>query len=243
MSELTFDNIRGIHENRPCIVMGHGPSLNSHIPHLDAYKNNNVVLIGCNEWYKIYNTEPHYWVLANNVQTVKTDLSIMNKRNIPVLYADSVDYNTPRSWISEYVKCPILLYDERHLDGTPCCELHDKNCKNVIPGRPTIYHEVINTTGLEKFYNTCGTVAIHMIAFAVIMKCNPIYFTGIDMNYALPYANNALQKQSINWLHPFTQDFVKSVQILQEHASTYGGKIYTANDQNTFGTFETRNPL
>jgi hypothetical protein len=33
-------------------------------------------------------------------------------------------------------------------------------------------------------------VALHAIAFAIIMGCNPIYIAGMDLNYRKGYASN-----------------------------------------------------
>lgn len=63
-----------------------------------------------------------------------------------------------------------------------------KCCKRINKNRLTIQEELQQVSQHDKHYGTGDSVAFHAIAFAIIMGCNPIYITGVDLNYRLGYA-------------------------------------------------------
>lgn len=177
---IQISDIIGRHENEPAFVMGLGPSLSPHIPKLPALKENGFLLFSTNYWYKIFDDRIDYWVLANNVARIEKHWKVMNDFAKPVFYADSVDF-TNKNFIRNNLTCEYLAYDERHINGAKCGS--PNCCRNVIPGRLSINEELANLSGHETMYGSAGTVALHMLAFAILMKCNPIYIAGIDLNY------------------------------------------------------------
>jgi hypothetical protein len=61
-------------------------------------------------------------------------------------------------------------------------------CNQIIPGRLTIQEKLQEITGYSEHYSTGDSATLHMISFAIIMGCNPIYVAGMDLDYALGYA-------------------------------------------------------
>jgi len=77
----------------------------------------------------------------------------------------------------------ILSYDQRHFDGRPCVTGKKNCCKllELYPGRLTLQEFIQNKYGMKTHYSTGSTVAIHALAFAMILGCNPIYLQGIEL--------------------------------------------------------------
>lgn len=69
--EIKINQIINKHLNKTALILGHGPSLDLIKKDLDLYKKNGIVLFGCNQWFSIYNTSPHYWVMASNDDTIE----------------------------------------------------------------------------------------------------------------------------------------------------------------------------
>jgi len=63
-------------------------------------------------------------------------------------------------------------------------------CSRIVKDRPTIQEYLQQISGAEEHYGTADTVALHAIAFAIIMGCNPIYVAGMDLNYRKGYASS-----------------------------------------------------
>tara|TARA_R100000664_G_scaffold17057_1_gene25935 strand:- start:7453 stop:8316 length:864 start_codon:yes stop_codon:yes gene_type:complete len=69
---------------------------------------------------------------------------------------------------------------------------HDPNercCEQNIPPRITIQEKLMQISGFDQHYSTGDTVTVHAIAFAIMMGCNPIYISGMDLDYSLGYAD------------------------------------------------------
>lgn len=62
-------------------------------------------------------------------------------------------------------------------------------CVRIDNERLTIQEYLQKISDLEQHYGTADTVAFHAIAFAIIMGCNPIYISGMDLNYRKGYAS------------------------------------------------------
>lgn len=167
-SSIEISDIIGRHKDQPAFVMGLGPSLSRHIPILPKLKEKDFVLLSTNYWYRILEERVDYWVIANNVVRIEKHWKVMNDFAKPVFYADSVDL-TNKKFIHDRLTCEYLAYDERHFDAKD--------------GRLTIQEELSKLSGNDEKYSSAGTVALHMLAFAILMKCNPIYVAGIDLDY------------------------------------------------------------
>jgi hypothetical protein len=236
--KLQFKDLIDKHKGKPAIVVGHGPSLNTHIKKICELKNK-FILFGCNEWYHIYQDAPHFWVIANNQQTIKTDINIINTRakDSIICYADSVDL-TDRAWIDKNLFCNYLPYDQRHFNSKPCgC----KSCYQIIPGRLTIQEEFQKYTGSEKRYGSGDTVLLHSLSIAVLCGCDPIFITGLDLDYKKGYAKNKgnlISKVCVKELSHYSGRIVKDLGIINDCAKAIGRTIKVLNPGNSFGVFE-----
>jgi hypothetical protein len=89
-----------------------------------------------------------------------------------------IDYGNNSSIFTPAPNTPIGYFG---FDPTGIC------CRNKMG--TTIQEMLQQTSGYGKHYSTGDTVALHAIAFAIIMGCNPIYISGMDLDYSLGYAS------------------------------------------------------
>jgi|3_EtaG_2_1085321.scaffolds.fasta_scaffold27543_2 hypothetical protein len=296
----------------PAVIACHGPSLNSVKDKiLDLQNQKKLIRFSLNNWFDFFDSEPDYWVLASTVDTIKTYTEIMNKSNVPVFFADTVD-KTSYSFIENNLKCDYIGYDQRHFKGHTCTQIlqsfYEHNTKEdnhdfaeygnniamwqpprykdgagfalprqenniLVPAecceriqnreimiqelwkvvtrpadlifadsknaRLTIQEVLQSTCGHEQHYSTGDTVALHAIAFAIIMGCNPIYIAGMDLDYGKGYAENEDVPVPVNndWSR-LAHNLKNDLRILDESARLRGTKIINLNKETWYHEFE-----
>ena len=77
-----------------------------------------------------------------------------------------------------------------------------KCCNQIIEGRLTVQEKLQEHTGHPAHYSTGDTAALHMLSFAILMGCNPIYVAGMDLDYELGYA---VKNAALNRMHASVQ--------------------------------------
>jgi len=200
MAKLQFKDIIDIHAGKTALVVANGPStkpLLKHIASCSKQKDKYVIFV-CNEIDEMLENVnlkigvdiiPDYWVIASTTLTVGSRFNNFNKlTNGALLFADSADMTRNPE---ELLNIDFLPYDQRHFDNKPCpippelgcCE----KCKDVIPHRITIQEELKNYCGANSHYGTASTVALHMLAFSILMGCKKSYISGVDLDYSLGY--------------------------------------------------------
>lgn len=231
MAKLSFEDIRNKEKGKVGIVCGNGGSLSKYLSEFEELSKNSkdkYCFVNCNEWYEKTNLSADYWVIANNVLTVERNHEIFNNLNIPLIYADSVDLSN-REFVDNKLTVDYLPYDERHFDNK-ACEPRIKCCNEIVPNRKTIQEYLMEITGHNERYDSCGTVGIHMLAVAVILGCNPIYVSGIDMNYKTGYANGKLATKIHGNLSDCAELFGKQSKIIVESAKKIGIEVIQLSD-------------
>ena len=247
---LTFNGIKDLHKGKAALILGHGPSLNRIKGSLESYKNDpNFITISCNHWPKHLNMIPDYWVIANQQFTVAKHLDLFNYFDSTLLYADSCDL-TNKQWVKAHLKCDYLSYNERHFRNLSCYITHPERldpssrhyskripecCKHIEKGRPTIQEYLQKISGYSEHYTYAGTVATHMIAFAMIMGCNPIYIIGVDLDYSLGYADGTQVRDEVYW---HFDSAPAAFRILNETAKKMDISIININPDAKFQQFE-----
>jgi hypothetical protein len=134
--KLSLQDVVSRHENKPCVVALHGPSLNASKNRIsELQKKNKILRISVNEWYEYFDEKPDYWVVSNSEYTIQGSLmsnhiwkernyphDIFNKMDIPLLYNETADL-TDKDLIAEKLKCDYLSYDTRHFKKQTCFEI------------------------------------------------------------------------------------------------------------------------
>ena len=116
-------------------------------------------------------------------------------------------------------------------DGWAGFDLYGRCCKDIEEGEPTIQEHLQSLTKCKKHYSTGDTVALHAIAFAILMGCNPIYISGMDLDYSRGYAND---KKSIPMGHfsmwqENSENLLSDMNILLDSANNIGTQIINLN--------------
>jgi len=254
--KLTFDDIVGKHRDVPGLVIAHGPSLNEYLPRLGEIYGKGFVFFGMNHWYTIYDISPDYWTLASvpfpGTDSIPYHYKRANALSNTLVYADSTDL-VDREWCEQNVTTNYLPYDQRHFQQKRCSQLikeiphyggftpSEECCKQILP-RLTIQEQLQHLSGFDRHYKTGDTVCLHALAIAVLCGCNPIYLTGIDLDYRLGYAGNITVKD--NW--PIIPNLMDNLQgkiaedflIINESAKLLGIKIYNLNHKSLPNIFE-----
>ena len=235
--KIEIKDIINRHKGTPAIICGFGPSLDIVRPLLPSYKDRGYKILSCNNWFNFI-PSIDYWIMASNVDTIGDFLNDINVFKIPVFYADSVDLT--RRNLLDQIQSEILPYDQRHFGNQICLEGYRKCCEHIIPKRLTIQEELKQHSGWSEKYSTGHTVASHMIAFAILMGCNPIYVAGIDLDYRLGYAKNRGDQVPYDpdeALKNYRTATLNDFRILDESAKQLQIKIINTNVKAAYDTF------
>jgi len=248
--KLGFSDVIGRHKGSPALVMAHGPSLDK----VGSFVNRDgpLILVGCNRWYRIHeDIAPHYWVFANSVNTVASQISHINAvwDKTVLVYADCADL-TNRDWVDKKVKGDYLPYDKRHFVFKPPREIPKwpcgigPCCAHKIPGRLTIQEELMKlagTTDYEHNYLAGDTIALQCIALSVILGCNPVYVAGMDLDYRLGYAGGKdlkIRNNDFGHFDRYISRILKSLSVIRFLAERIGVRVVNVNQESTFDELE-----
>ena len=293
--KLVYDDIIGKHKNKPCILAGHGPSLNPHLQRIQQLqKEEGYLRISVNEWYDFFREKPDYWVVSSTEYTIynsiapnwlwdthlKFEKDVFNKYNIPLLYNDTADL-TSDEFIQENLKCDYLPYDAKHFMSMKCIDIlnsfkehyeTNKNfdfrkfgnnsemwkplssrgtncdpswtkfagiwrsnncCHKVDDSRLTVQEELQRISGFSEHMGPPMTAAFFALSFAIMMKCNPIYVAGMDLDYSKGYARSEASNypHRINsgalghWKKLYKDIIANDLRIMKESAELLGIEI------------------
>ncbi len=236
MAKLSFDDIRNKEAGKVGIVCGTGGSLKKHITEFEELSRSNknkYCFISCNEWPEKTNLDVDYWVIANNILTVQNEHAYFNSEpKTTLVYAYSVDL-TNKHFVENTLTVDYLPYDERHFNSSPCsCGIC---CPHIEPNTKTIQEYLQHISGHDKMYDSCGTVGIHMLALAVILGCNPIYVSGIDMNYGTGYVDDSDLMGTYGNLTEWAAQFGQQAEIISDSAKKMGIEIINLSESATYG--------
>lgn len=209
------------------IVLGLGPSAKKYLKQIRHLENNDeYIIISCNTIDEMSDIIPDYWVLASSVDTIQSMHQRINKcPKTTVVYADSVDM-TPKEKVKSLLSVNYIPYDQRHFDNKNCPVGYC--CNHREEDRLTIQELLKKYTNYNLHYSTSHTVANHMLALAILLGLNPIYITGVDLDYRLGYLDNKTHNDDHFdvWLHEIISDF----KTQNDSANNVGVKIINLSD-------------
>ena len=121
-----------------------------------------------------------------------------------------------------------------------------KCCKNICD--ITLQEELQRLTVHEQHLGPGQTVGMFAIMFAVLMKCNPIYVVGMDLDYSLGYANADFRDYHIpnignigHWKVVYKDFLMDDMRILRESAEKLDIKIINLNTESWYNIFDKGN--
>jgi len=177
--QLTYEDIIDRHKGQPCVVTGHGPSLDGVKEELSkSHASGNLLRLCLNNWFDYYDTPPDYWVLSSTEFTLQNGLentawwqsrrypkNAYNTYNIPIFFNDSADL-TDLGLIDRLLKPDYLPYDSKHFKGHKCVEIMSNFRKH--------YEEHKNFTFTDYGQNPTMWLPPDKKAYEEV-KCDPVY--------------------------------------------------------------------
>jgi len=262
MPSRSFSYIIGKEKGKTGIIMGLGPSLNDSIPYIKEFEKDqdNFSIISCNNIDVMSDVKVNYWILAQpadyqNPLHIPLAKHRYNKMGATFLYTDCLDL-TPREEVEEMLnRIDYIGYDQRHFNSERCgwLDVHGRPptcCNGIIEGRLCIQEEFQKYTGSDDSYGSGDTVGVHMVALGVMLGLNPIYISGIDLDYSNGYFNNDFEGEdgsrrlgmkieerikmgmnSINRSPDMVDRIIKDFGIINECAKKIGVSIYNTTKQ------------
>ena len=202
----SFDWFVDREKSKPCLVAGTAPTIKD-FPYntfIGVYVTCGDGPIRMKEYFK-----SDYWVNSNDVFPVPEEhLEIINSLVETVfIFADSVVYSRKQidvEFLRNNLKVKWFSYDQRHFTGNKCIDNDLKCCEllRIYPDRITLQEFIQKKFNKDTHYSSASTVAIHALAFAIILGCSPIYLQGIEIpEYEDQYIhkkNNNVDKISNN---------------------------------------------
>lgn len=245
--QLQFSDIQGKDAGKTGFVLGLGPSLANHLHELMLITNEKekYKIVSCNNIDRLTQLAFDYWVIAqpgndNSAFGIRNAFNRFNGHpNTTLLYTDCLDL-TDRATVDRLLNIDYIGYDQRHFKGTPCTwgalpGGRHSCCEHIIPERLCIQEVLQQVTKSDIHYSTGDTVGVHMLATAVIAGMNPIYITGIDLDYTNGYVNNelpdttertAMGMSSINNSPEIVKSILSDFTKIRDMAKNIGVEIY-----------------
>jgi len=201
MAILKPEDFLDKHVNVPCVLAGHGPSLEKDLEKIQHLQSKGeLVRFSVNNWFHYFRLPPTYYTLCNDYWTVKFTQPIVKlAQNDPggcpikaVFYCDALD---PIDLDFVRNNCPVdtvdyVPYDQRH-HGGEACDPYDESCCPHAKLRDSIQQIVAKKVGHNELRTLYVSSIFMAYYFAVIMGCNPIYFAGVDLDWGVDgYAKN-----------------------------------------------------
>ena len=117
-------------------------------------------------------------------------------------------------------------------------------CCNGRIDEKTIQETLQEVSGHEQHFGTADSVAFHAIAIAIIMGCNPIYVTGMDLDYNKGYGEN--NKNLINFINGnalnhwqfLESNILSDLKIINESAIKRGIQVINLTKDAWYKTFK-----
>ncbi|MDD4899838.1 MAG: hypothetical protein PHT31_00780 [Candidatus Omnitrophica bacterium] len=132
--------------------------------------------------------DANYWVVANDVFPVPGEHSeIINKfKKTVFIFSDSVACsrkNVDTEIFDKELEVDWFAFDQRHFNGSACRQGGASCCKltKLYPQRLTLQEYMKKQFNRQGCYSSGSTVAVHALAFAILLGCNPIYLQGIEI--------------------------------------------------------------
>lgn len=185
MQIKSFDWFYNREKGKPCLVAGTAPTIENF-----PYKKFRGVYVTCGDGaIRLQNLfKADYWVSANSIFPVPEEhLEIINHyKDTVFIFADSVTYSgrpINLNFLHKNLKMKWFNFDQRHFNHSPCPDKIRKCCEllDIYPERDTIQEYIQKKFNRKSHYVGTGTVAVHALAFAILMGCSPIYLQGIEL--------------------------------------------------------------
>ena len=120
--------------------------------------------------------------------------------------------------------------------------VRSKCCKSRLD--ITLQEKLQQLSGYDKHAGPLATVGFCAISIAIMMGCNPIYISGLDLDYSLGYADSDYDYSSqINagnighWKKIYKKSILNDMSIINESAKRLDKKIINLNKDSWYDVF------
>jgi hypothetical protein len=120
----------------------------------------------------------------------------------------------------------------------------DNRCCNETSEELTLQEQLQKLSGHSQHMGPGQTVGLICVVLATLMGCNPIYVSGLDLDYSLGYANKSSDTYGVNtgnighWKYVYREHLLDDMKILRESAEMIGSKIINLNHESWYDSFE-----
>lgn len=160
-NRLKLESLKEKHANRPCFIIGNGPSLNT--MNLNLMKD--YITIACNAFY----------LKHNELNFIPTYYSVEDP--LPA-------YDNRNEIMSLEKTTKIIPYDLKHRIKPADDTVYINFLRSYILPWKKRFPYFSDNAGKVVYWG--GTVAYMNIQLAYYWGCNPIYLIGMDLNYKIP---------------------------------------------------------
>jgi len=214
-----FDDIKDRDLGKKAIVCGLGPSLSTSLSDLLWINRNarhKASFYSCNLFDLMTDLTTDYWVVANSqdLMKIKNAHHRYNKqKGSTLIFASRITgFETD------------LAEDLLEIDYIP---MGDHG--GIVNSLPDYFK---NYCSANLSYGAVNSVAIHMIAIAIITGCKEIYISGVDLDYSRGYVKNGVHDEGVSLgksLMKEKQAFetIDQIKFLQACAVEVGVKMYS----------------
>lgn len=154
--EIDFEDIIGKEKNKPCLIVGPGPTMND-FPYNKF--NGTIISIGDSALRGKSFFSPNYWISSNAqfiIPEIDLHLKIINSfKNTTFLFAETEMYNSlwkkSQKYLEKNLRVKWLMFDERHFKGQVCkpkkncCDLIKKEVKTFLQSKNLLQKFIILT--------------------------------------------------------------------------------------------------
>jgi hypothetical protein len=165
-------------------------------------------------------------------------------------YEEKKDFN-----FTEYGNNSVM-WKPRSVKGTRCSPAYagighgwsrDESCCHKIDNNNQTIQEVLQSySGHNQHLGPGVTTGTFAITFAILMGCNPIYVSGLDLDYSKGYANIISEKDNEidlsphvgSWSVVMKDSVLSDLKILKESAELAGTEIINLNSTSWHKVFK-----
>jgi hypothetical protein len=216
----SFDDISNKEVGKIAIVSGLGPSLSLALPDItwmNKHARKKVAFFNCNLFDLMTDLDTDYWIVANSQPIMMIEQA--HKR-----------YNAQKD--STFIFASRIPGFQENLadDLLEINYIPMKDDSNLF----SLPHYLQSYCSHDSKYGAVYSVAVHMIAVAIITGCKKIYISGVDLDYSKGYVKDnvhpkgvALGKRLMG--KDAIQDTINKIEYLKSCAKKVGSELYSLN--------------
>lgn len=209
------------HAGKTAIVIANGPSTRQYVDKIKALakQKDKYCIFVCGTADEIFQNigvnmineiRPDFWIMANSIQTVDNYHKKFNRlRECGGILAVAIGVDQTKN-LEKLLNIDYICYNR----ASPVVSEDEV---------PLIQSYVQKFTNFHKMYGGGHTVAVHMVAFAILSGCKTIQICGVDLDYNKGYFDK-LSKNGDSFAH-WMGDILEDFKTLRDSANNIGVEV------------------